>query len=222
MHHLVWRELSRVHGPCRHNKNLNTDAWRKIQLWRHIANPQHPINRFATGNLQTLLHTPKVGAPLCYTGPSSRLPRPITSPLLISCQLQRQSPRTEHARLSSDWEHSDLIIQSQQPLRKGAEMAWRNADNPTQSHVISHARQAEGRQPHEEVRRFYAGHYSSNIMKGAVMGRHSLDELEAMVRAKFGDVDNADLRVPEFTGEALPCSSSLFMMSQTPVVRAAG
>ena len=49
-------------GTCRHNKNLNTDAWRKIQLWRHVANPQHPINRFATGNLQTLLHTPKVVA----------------------------------------------------------------------------------------------------------------------------------------------------------------
>ena len=49
---------------CRHNKNLNTDAWRKIQLWRHTANPEHPIHRFATGNLQTLLHTPKVG-PAC-------------------------------------------------------------------------------------------------------------------------------------------------------------
>jgi hypothetical protein len=47
---------------CRHNKNLNTDAWRKNQLWRHTANPQHPIHRFATGNLQTLLHTPKVSS----------------------------------------------------------------------------------------------------------------------------------------------------------------
>lgn len=45
---------------CRHNKNLNTDAWRKMQLWRHTANPGHPFNRFSTGNLETLLHTPKV------------------------------------------------------------------------------------------------------------------------------------------------------------------
>ena len=70
--------------------------------------------------------------------------------------------------------------------------------------MMSHARQAEGRQPHEEVRKFYAGHYSSNIMKGAVMGRHSLDELEAMVRAKFQGIGNADLRVPEFDGKFLP------------------
>ncbi|CAK0787227.1 hypothetical protein CVIRNUC_010443 [Coccomyxa viridis] len=115
----VDREVNAVDSE--HNKNLNTDAWRKIQLWRHVANPQHPINRFATGNLQTLLHTPK----------------------------------------------------------------------------------AEGRRPHEEVRKFYAGHYSSNIMKGAVMGRHSLDELEAMVRAKFQGIGNADLRVPEFTGDVV-------------------
>ena len=192
--------------PCRHNKNLNTDAWRKIQLWRHVANPQHPINRFATGNLQTLLHTPKVGAQ-----PSSLL-RPTAAPLLLSCLPQRQPPQTVHARLSSDWERSLLIIRCQQPLRKGAEMAWRYVYDPTRSHMISRARQAEGRRPHEEVRKFYAGHYSSNIMKGAVMGRHSLDELEAMVRAKFQGIGNADLRVPEFTGEAFPCSFSLFMM----------
>ena len=79
--------------------------------------------------------------------------------------------------------------------------AWRDAHCPTCSHTIPHACQAEGRQPHEEVRKFYAGHYSSNIMKGAVMGRHSLDELEAMVRAKFQGISNAELRIPEFTGD---------------------
>ena len=82
--------------------------------------------------------------------------------------------------------------------------AWRLAHCPTPSHTISYVRQAEGRQPHEEVRKFYAGHYSSNIMKGAVMGRHSLDELEAMVRAKFQGIGNADLRIPEFTGDWFP------------------
>lgn len=72
MFHHGMAQSERGFCACRHNKNLNTDAWRKIQLWRHIANPQHPINRFATGNLQTLLHTPKVAAPLSegmhYTG----------------------------------------------------------------------------------------------------------------------------------------------------------
>ena len=33
--------------------------------------------------------------------------------------------------------------------------------------------QAQGRQPHEEVRSFYERHYSSNIMKGAII-RESL------------------------------------------------
>ena len=60
--------------------------------------------------------------------------------------------------------------------------------------------QAQGRQPHEEVRKFYASHYSSNIMKGAVMGPQSLDELEQMVRSKFQGVNNAGLRPAEFTG----------------------
>jgi len=60
--------------------------------------------------------------------------------------------------------------------------------------------QAEGRQPHEEVRKFYASNYSSNIMKGAVMGRQSLDELEGIVRGRFEAVSNADLRPAEFKG----------------------
>ena len=60
--------------------------------------------------------------------------------------------------------------------------------------------QAQGRQPHEEVRKFYASHYSSNIMKGSVMGPQSLDELERMVRSKFQAVGNADLRPAVFDG----------------------
>ena len=92
MHRYGLSHYERDLSACRHNKNLNTDAWRKIQLWRHIANPQHPINRFATGNLQTLLHTPKVGAPLYCTGISSSLPWPMASPLLPSCPIQRQTP----------------------------------------------------------------------------------------------------------------------------------
>ena len=86
--------VSWIWGACRHNKNLNTDAWRKIQLWRHIANPQHPINRFATGNLQTLLHTPKVGAPLFYTGLPRESPRPTEqSAVLMSATEAMPSDR---------------------------------------------------------------------------------------------------------------------------------
>ena len=31
-----------------------------MQLWRHTAHPGHPFTRFHTGNLDTLLHAPKV------------------------------------------------------------------------------------------------------------------------------------------------------------------
>ena len=62
---------------CRHNKNLNTDAWRTHQLWRHTANPSNPFNRFSTGNLDTLLHTPKVIG-------TSQLPQSCTQAWLAS------------------------------------------------------------------------------------------------------------------------------------------
>lgn len=47
---------------------------------------------------------------------------------------------------------------------------------------------------HEAVRDFYAQHYSANIMKLVLYGRQSLDELEALVRAKFGEVKDKQLQ----------------------------
>ena len=29
--------------PNRHAKNLNSDPWRKLQLWKATANPKHPF-----------------------------------------------------------------------------------------------------------------------------------------------------------------------------------
>ncbi|KAL3136084.1 hypothetical protein ABBQ32_007107 [Trebouxia sp. C0010 RCD-2024] len=43
----------------RHGKNLNSDGWKALQLWRHTSNPAHPCHRFATGNKDTLLTIPK-------------------------------------------------------------------------------------------------------------------------------------------------------------------
>ncbi|BDA50691.1 Insulin-degrading enzyme [Coccomyxa sp. Obi] len=115
----VEREVNAVDSE--HNKNLNTDAWRTHQLWRHTANPGNPFNRFSTGNLDTLLHTPK----------------------------------------------------------------------------------DRGLVPHREVQEFHARHYSSNLMRGAVVGPQPIAELEALVRAKFGAVPNTDLQVPTFPGDVL-------------------
>lgn len=53
-----------VRGPLRismhdrHGKNVNTDAWRLNQLWRSVANPEHPYSYFHTGNLETLITEP--------------------------------------------------------------------------------------------------------------------------------------------------------------------
>lgn len=43
----------------RHGKNLNSDPWKSLQLWKATANPQHPFSKFSTGNLETLITTPK-------------------------------------------------------------------------------------------------------------------------------------------------------------------
>ncbi len=41
-------------------------------------------------------------------------------------------------------------------------------------------------------------HYSANLMRLALYGRESLDELEAMVRSAFSAVQNKQLPQPEF------------------------
>lgn len=45
----------------RHGKNLNSDMWRQMQLWKATANQAHPFSKFATGSYETLMSTPKVG-----------------------------------------------------------------------------------------------------------------------------------------------------------------
>ncbi len=44
----------------RHAKNINSDTWRRQQLLRSTSRPGHPFNSFSTGNVNTLLHQPKV------------------------------------------------------------------------------------------------------------------------------------------------------------------
>jgi insulysin len=46
----------------------------------------------------------------------------------------------------------------------------------------------------EQVMNFWKSHYSANIMKLAVIGKESLDELENYVRSKFADVENKNLK----------------------------
>jgi len=53
----VDREIHAVDSE--HRKNLNSDAWRGMQLWKHLANPNHPFHKFSTGSLETLQEEPR-------------------------------------------------------------------------------------------------------------------------------------------------------------------
>ncbi|KAL4858339.1 Insulin-degrading enzyme-like 1 [Chlorella vulgaris] len=114
----VEREAKAVDSE--HGKNLNSDPWRKLQLWKATANPAHPFSRFSTGSYDTLITQPK----------------------------------------------------------------------------------AVGVDPHERVRLFHQQHYSAGVMRLAVVSRHSLDELEALVRDKFSAVPNGGISAPRFPPEA--------------------
>ncbi len=107
-------------------------------------------------------------------------------------------------------EACDLLAppqQQQHHKERSHSLQWQHCEgrcnDPHSQAEFALVMQAQGRQPHEEVRRFYTRHYSSNIMKGAVMGRQSLAELETLVRAKFGAVNNAGLQPAEFDGKHL-------------------
>ncbi|PSC73920.1 Zinc-peroxisomal [Micractinium conductrix] len=104
-----------------HGKNLNSDPWRKLQLWKATANKGHPFARFSTGSFHTLITQPK----------------------------------------------------------------------------------AAGIDPHERVRDFHRSHYSAGVMRLAVVSRHSLDELEGMVRGMFAAVPDAGITAPAFSPDAV-------------------
>lgn len=115
----VSREANAVDSE--HGKNLNSDAWKKLQLWRSTASSTHPISRFSTGNIDTLINEPE----------------------------------------------------------------------------------SKGLSPHQAVKDFYDQHYSASLMRLAVLGRHSLDELEELVRSIFAEVVDRGLTPAKFSEEAV-------------------
>jgi insulysin len=48
----IQREINAVHSE--HQKNLEQDTWREMQLFRNLYKKDHPANHFSTGNLDTL------------------------------------------------------------------------------------------------------------------------------------------------------------------------
>ena len=82
--------------------------------------------------------------------------------------------------------------------------AYRRALNP--NHPLSHFAVGNLKtladRPNDPVRRdlvhFHQTHYSANLMKLVVYGKQSLDDLEAMVRARFSDIPNRHLTPSRF------------------------
>ncbi|EFN55439.1 hypothetical protein CHLNCDRAFT_35384 [Chlorella variabilis] len=128
----VDREANAVDSE--HGKNLNSDPWRKLQLWKAVANPAHPFSRFSTGSFDTLITQPKQA----------------------------------------------------------------------------------GTDPHERVRRFHQEHYSAGLMRLVVVSRHTLDELESLVRDKFAAVPDGGLAPPTFSPDAVAPDQGGLLIRMVP------
>lgn len=63
----------------------------------------------------------------------------------------------------------------------------------------------------DELIDFYREYYSANLMRLAVLGSESLDELEAMVRKRFAAVPNRDVELAEIT-------APMFVDAQLPML----
>ena len=55
----------------------------------------------------------------------------------------------------------------------------------------------------EELKKFYAKHYSANLMSLVLVSRASLDELEALTTENFSAVENKDLPEKDFSEEVV-------------------
>lgn len=63
----------------------------------------------------------------------------------------------------------------------------------------------------EELLSFYEERYSADVMRLAVLGRESLDELESLVRTTFADVPNRNVKLDEI-------SAPIFIDAQLPML----
>ncbi|KAK3847359.1 MAG: Metalloenzyme, LuxS/M16 peptidase-like protein, partial [Linnemannia gamsii] len=75
----------------------------------------------------------------------------------------------------------------------------------------------EGINPRDELIKFYHKYYSSNIMKLAIVGRESLDELTGWAVEKFSSVKNLNIAPPSYPGPPLTPSELLSMSYVKPV-----
>lgn len=55
----------------------------------------------------------------------------------------------------------------------------------------------------DELLKFHETYYSANVMRLAIVGRNSLDELEAWAREQFSAIRNTDRAPPAFPGQPI-------------------
>ncbi|KAG0279853.1 Insulinase (Peptidase M16) [Linnemannia exigua] len=75
----------------------------------------------------------------------------------------------------------------------------------------------EGIKPRDELIKFYHKYYSSNIMKLAIVGRESLDELTGWAVEKFSAIRNLEIAPPSYPGPPLTPKELLSMSYVKPV-----
>lgn len=63
--------------------------------------------------------------------------------------------------------------------------------------------EAEGVNVRDELLKFHKTYYSANVMRLCVVGRNSLDDLEAWVKSKFVDIRNTNREPPKFPAEPI-------------------
>ncbi len=182
-----------------HGKNLQLDVWRQMQLSKHLANPQHPFARFHTGNKDTLGEQPRAKGLDIRQARTSHAPRSLCAPSLASLRVGLLL----HLRAGLGLDrlanllvvvpfhaHTDRSVHARCRRRR----RHRPPTYAAPTHVFVQA-----------VEDFHASHYSANLMRLAVVGRHALDDLERMVRAHFAAVPTKQLPVPAFPGARRTC-----------------
>ena len=206
----VEREVNAVDSE--HSKNLSSDPWRQLQLAKHQSNPEHPWSHFSTG----------VGG--CTAVPLYRCAASLwswASPVQTRRDIGGTAPPQPPLPLSLPSHSSPLFLYSAFSTTSGQN--GRKHTCPCRFRPVPPAPlplppsgsratlleepRAKGLDPRQGVVDFHSQHYSANICRLAVFGKHSLDELEAMVRPRFTEVGERRPRLPFVPHRGEPCPS---------------
>eukprot|EP00929_Paragymnodinium_shiwhaense_P057959 TRINITY_DN29034_c0_g1_i1.p1 TRINITY_DN29034_c0_g1~~TRINITY_DN29034_c0_g1_i1.p1 ORF type:complete len:1041 (-),score=300.48 TRINITY_DN29034_c0_g1_i1:228-3350(-) len=117
------------------------------------------------------------------------------SPLFTDTATDRelQAVDSEHSKnqQSDTWRTMQMLLNDANPKHPMCHFGTGNYE------TLKTLPEAAGVPVREHLLRFHSEYYSANIMCLAVLGKESLDDLEAMVKRKFSDVANKNVSVPD-------------------------